>query len=216
MRAVHRDGGDAEEAYYTVGLEASGLEVSTLASRLRVREATGRVSDGVNLEFMRNASAAAARTTTIDRATRFEWIAKRKRAVDFDARPQDLHNIAAGGDDAWKYVRLLSVLAGRDDGSGAPLDDAALAALCRHLAIVRDVYLDVSNRRKGSSEAHSAAQGGAAFFPWQSDDYRRHEYTVDWAAGCWSVVFEPRGGGGGGDRDATLLLADAPTQPAKL
>ena len=165
---------------------------------------------------MRNASAAAARTTTIDRATRFEWIAKRKRAVDFDARPQDLHNIAAGGDDAWKYVRLLSVLAGRDDGSGAPLDDAALAALCRHLAIVRDVYLDVSNRRKGSSEAHSAAQGGAAFFPWQSDDYRRHEYTVDWAAGCWSVVFEPRGGGGGGDRDATLLLADAPTPPAKL
>ena len=214
VRAVHRGDSDAEEAYYTVELEASGREVNTLASRLRVREGIidsthdDAVHAGVDLDVAMNASAAAARTTTIDRATRFDWIAKRMRAVDFDSRPQDLHNIMAGGDDAWKYIRLLSVLAGRDDGSGAPLDDAALAALCRRLAIVRDVYLDVSNRRKGGGDAHSEALDDA-LFSWQSDDYRRYEYNVDWAAGCWSVAFR-------GDSDATLRIADAPTPRAKL
>ena len=227
VAAVHTTADDstlADERYYTIeAVEEDGAverrrgrEVNTVASRLRVRPEQ-RVEEDATASVTGSAPAMG-ELWTFDRSTQRAWVASRKAAVNFDVRPQDLHCMTAGGatEDAWHYIRHLVALTsavepgtcvgGGDDDN----DDAEFVAFCRRLALVEDVYTDVSIRRKGPAAA--AAVQSQHEFAWRSDEYRRYAYEVDWAAGCWSVRIDAGEEEDTHERDGAppLALRDAP------
>ena len=106
-------------------------------------------------------------------AYREAWVKDRIAAVGAD-RPQDLHFTSAGGASPWGYMRELlglihAVTPPTPDGeSWVERSDFA-----ERLATVESVYDDRGARYPKK--------------PWHEDDYRRCQYSVDWASGTWAV-----------------------------
>lgn len=108
-------------------------------------------------------------TTSDERET---WVADRASAIG--DRKQDMHVTGAAGGSAWGYMRSLLE---RVHATQAPTADGdtwlARPSWAARLTTVEEVYSDRASRYPK--------------LPWHEDDYRRCEYTVDWASGRWSV-----------------------------
>jgi len=89
------------------------------------------------------------------------WVSARRETVA--ARSQDMHVM---DENVWPHMRELTKLSG--------LPDNEYEEYCRRLAVVQAIYLDRAKRRPK--------------VPWGDDIFRRCEYSVDWAAGTWSVA----------------------------